>query len=70
MHIHWKGHVISRANHLLSASLDGWFGNWWLLKTGTNKSYTFKVVGKKKSKVSRLSLKKTSNVKNTVAFNA
>jgi hypothetical protein len=36
MHIHWKGPVISRANHLLSASLDGWLGNWWHLKTGKN----------------------------------
>ena len=62
LHIHWNGPVISRADHLLSASLGGWFGNWWNLKTGTSKFDTSKVVDRKKSKVSRLSLlkKKTS----------
>ena len=28
MHIHWNRSVISRADHLLSVSLNGWFDNW------------------------------------------
>ena len=62
--------MISRADCLLSASLEGWFGNWWHLKTGINKFNASKVVDKNKFEVSRLSLlrKKLLNVKNSVAF--
>ena len=66
MHIHGKGPVISKANHLLSASLDGWLGNWWHLKIGTNKFYSCKGVDKKKSSLQTVSFEK--NLKNTVAI--
>ena len=42
IHIDWNGPVVSRANNLLSASLDSWFGSKdrWHFKIGTNKFYT------------------------------
>ena len=48
--------VVSRADHLLSASLDRLFGSRgrWHFKTATNKLYTSEVVNTKKSEVSRL----------------
>ena len=51
--IDWIGPVVSRADHLLSASLDSWFGSRgrWHFKTGTNKFYTSEVVDRKKSGV-------------------
>ena len=57
MHIDWNGPVLSRADHILSASLDRWFGSRgrWHFKTGSNKFYTSEVVDRKKSEISRLS---------------
>ena len=53
IHIDWNGPVVSRVDHLLSASLDSWFNSRrrWYFKTGTNKFYTFEVVDRKKSGV-------------------
>ena len=55
MHKDRNGPVISRADHLLSASLDRWFGSRgrWHFKTVTNKLYTSEVENRTKSKVSR-----------------
>ena len=54
IHIDWNGPVVSRADHLLSASLDGWFGSRgrWHFKTRRNKFYTSEVVDRNKSGVS------------------
>ena len=63
MHITWNGPVVSRADHLIRASLDRWFGSRgrWHFKTGTSKFYTSAVVFRKKSEVSRMYfLNKTS----------
>ena len=53
LHIDWNGPVVSSVDHLISASLDGWFGGRgrWHFKTGTNKFYTSEVVDRKKSGV-------------------
>ena len=58
MHINWNGPVVSKADHLRSASFDCWFGTrgWYHFKTGTNKFYTSEVADRKKSEVCRLSL--------------
>ena len=57
MRIHWNGPVVSRANHILFAFLDSWFGSRgrWHFQTGTNKFYTYEILDGKKSEVSRLS---------------
>ena len=57
MHIDWNGPVISRADTLLSVSLDRKFGSRkrWNFKTGSSTFYTSKVVERKKSETSRLS---------------
>ena len=57
MHIDWNGPVVSRADSLLSVSLDRRFGSrkCWNFKTGSSKSYTSQVVDRKKSEHSRLS---------------
>ena len=53
VHIVWNEPVVSRANHLHSASLDGLLGSKgrWHLKTDTHKFYTAEVVDKKKCEV-------------------
>ena len=50
--------MVSKADNILSASLDGGLGSIGHrhFKTGTNKVYTSEVVDRKKSDVSRLSL--------------
>ena len=71
MHIDWNEHVVSRADHLLRASLD-WLGRRgrWHFMTGANKFYTSEVGILEKSEVSRLFvfLIKFLNVKYTVVF--
>ena len=56
MHIDWNGPVVSRADHLLSASLDRWFGSRkrWHFKTGSNTFYTSELVDRKKTEVSHI----------------
>ena len=55
VHIDWN--VVSRADHLLRASWNGWFGSRGRLhfKNGTRKFYNSEVVIRKKSGVSLLS---------------
>ena len=57
MHIDLNGHVVSRADHHLSASQDHWFGSRkrWHFKTGNSRYYNSEVVDRKKTEVSRLS---------------
>ena len=56
MHIDRNRPVVSRADHLFSASLDNWSGSRDRLhfKTGKNKFYTSEIVDCKKSEVSLL----------------
>lgn len=57
MHIDWNGPVVTRADQLLSRSLDRKFGSRkrWHFKTGSSRFYTSEVVDRKKSETSRLS---------------
>ena len=57
MHFDWNGIVVSRADNILSVSLDRHFGSRkrWHFKTGSTSFYTSEVVDRKKSEMSRLS---------------
>ena len=54
MHIDWNGPVVSRADHLLSRSLDRKFGSRkrWHFKSGSSRFYTSDVVDRKRSETS------------------